>query len=167
MNKKELRMLMKEKRKTLEISNKKLVEKIRQTDEYKSAKHIMLFYPMKYEVNLLDLIQDSSKYFYLPKIKNKDLLCCPYQDGDELCLSEFKTLEPMTEPCDKNQIDLVIVPALCCDKNNCRLGYGGGFYDRFLCDFKGKTITCLPKELITDTVYPEPYDIPIDLVITC
>ena len=63
-------------------------------------------------------------------------------------------------------IDLVVVPALCCDKKNYRLGYGGGFYDRFLNDFCGIKIVCLPKKLLVDTVYPEEFDIPVDLVIT-
>lgn len=94
------------------------------------------------------------------------MLCCPYGEGDELCVSCFKTFEPVTEACDKNIVDFVIVPALCCDKNNYRLGYGGGFYDRFLKDFRGKKVVCLPEELIVETVYPEAHDIPVDLIIT-
>lgn len=145
----------------------KLALKLAQTQEYKSAKNIMIFYPMKNEVNLLELLKDNSKSFYLPKINGKNLLCCEYKDGDTLCESCFKTLEPQTLPTDKNKIDLVIVPALCCDKNNYRLGYGGGFYDRFLVDYKGRTITCLPQELIVETIYPDEFDIPIQTIISC
>lgn len=146
-------------------ASQKLVIKLVQTDEYKQAKNIMLFYPMKNEVNLLELLKDDSKTFFLPKIDGKNLLCCEYKNGDLLCESCFKTLEPETPPIDKNKLDLVIVPALCCDKDNFRLGYGGGFYDRFLADYNGKTIVCLPKELIIDTIYPDKYDIPIDCII--
>ena len=63
-------------------------------------------------------------------------------------------------------IDLVIVPALAVDKNNYRLGYGGGFYDRFLRDKSVTKIVCIPKELIVESVYPEKFDIPVDIVVT-
>lgn len=144
-----------------------LVRLLKNTVEYKRAKNIMLFYPLKNEVNLLPLLEDCEKNFYLPRVSGDNLVCCPYRLGDELCFSSFKTQEPLSEPVNKNTIELVIVPALCCDKKNFRLGYGGGFYDRFLKDFNGKKIVCIPKELIVDTVYPEKYDVPVDLVISC
>ncbi len=147
--------------------SQKLCELLRESEVYKNSKKIMIFYPLKDEVNLLSLLNDDSKEFYLPRIDGENLLCCPFSEGDELCLSCFKTKEPLKAPVDKGSIDLVVVPALCCDKNNYRLGYGGGFYDRFLKDYKGKTVVCLPQELIVDTVYPEPHDIPVDLVIVC
>ena len=165
-NKQELRCWAKEKRKNISIDNNLLVKNLMQTEAYKNAKNILIFYPLKYEVNLLSLLKDKTKNFYLPKIDGESLLCCPFCDGDELCESCFKTLEPITEPCKKQMIDLVVVPALCCDKKNYRLGYGGGFYDRFLNDFCGTKIVCLPKKLLVDTVYPEEFDIPVDLVIT-
>ncbi len=143
-----------------------LIIKVKNTSEYKNSKNIMIFYPLKDEVNLLDLLNDNSKNFYLPKINGKNLLCCPYKSGDRTCLSCFKTCEPLSEPCSKNQINMVIAPALACDKNNFRLGYGGGFYDRFLRDFNGTKITCIPKELMFETIYPEKHDIALDLVIT-
>ena len=164
--KEELRKEIKAKRKLLNIDCQMLVEKLTKTQEYKLAKNIMIFYPLKDEVDLLSLLKDKAKKFYLPKIDGENLLCCPYGEGDELCVSCFKTFEPVTEACDKNIVDLVIVPALCCDKNNYRLGYGGGFYDRFLKDFRGKKVVCLPEELIVETVYPEAHDVPVDLIIT-
>lgn len=167
MNKQALRKWAKGFGKVREDASCNLILKLIETNEYKQAKNIMIFYPMKNEVNLLELLKDSSKTFFLPKIDGKNLLCCEYKKGDELCESCFKTLEPLTKSVNKNQIDLVIVPALCCDKSNYRLGYGGGFYDRFLEDFKGKTIVCLPKELVVENIYPEEFDIPVDLVVCC
>ena len=134
MKKQQLRKWAKEERKklnTTELSNF-LVQKLQDTSEYKNAKHIMFFYPLEYEINLLPLLNDKSKNFYLPKINGKNLLCCSYKNGDILCESCFKTKEPLTEPIDKSILDLVIVPALAVDKNFYRLGYGGGFYDRWL-----------------------------------
>lgn len=165
-DKQQLRKWAKAFGKLREDASYKLVHKLIETDEYKQAKNIMLFYPIKNEVNLLELLQDNSKTFYLPKVDGQKLLCCEYKNGDILCESCFKTLEPTSKPIDKNIIDLVIVPALCCDKNNFRLGYGGGFYDRFLADYKGKTVVCLPKELVIDTIYPDEFDIAVENIIT-
>ena len=168
MGKQRLRKLVKEERKKLDIKtlSNKLVEKLKLTNEYKQAKNIMIFYPKGDEINLLSLLEDKSKNFFLPKIKGDNLLCCPYAQDDELYDSCFKTKEPSSEPVEKNIIDLVIVPALAVDKNNYRLGYGGGFYDRFLSDISAKKIVCIQAEFVFETVYPKIYDIRIDKVIT-
>ncbi len=164
--KQELRKWAKEQRKNINLNSEILVKKLTETQIYQQAKNIMIFYPLKDEINLLSLLKDKSKKFFLPKIDGTNLLCCPFSETTPLKQSSFKTMEPLTPPCEKNSTDIIIVPALCCDINNYRLGYGGGFYDRFLKDYKGHTIVCLPKELIVDTVYPENHDIKIDMVIT-
>ena len=125
----------------------------------------MLYYPLKDEINLLSLLEDNTKNFYLPKISNNELLCCPYNKSDKLCESCFRTKEPLTKPVDKAIIDLIVVPALAVDKNNYRLGYGGGFYDRFLKGIKCTKIACIPNELYIESVFPEEHDICVDLVI--
>ncbi len=168
MEKQQLRNISKEIRSKLNIKSlsQKLVKKLSETNEYKNAKNIMIYYPLPNEINLLALLKDNTKKFFLPKIDGQNLLCCPYKEGDKTCLSRFKTCEPISEPCSKNLIDLVIIPALAVDKNNYRLGYGGGFYDRFLNDFTGLKIVCLPQELVFDTIYPESHDIKADIILT-
>ena len=167
MDKNLLRKWARDKRNELDMAaiSTILAEKFVQTQEYKQAKNVMLFYPLKNEVNLLSILDDKSKTFYLPRIKENGLECCQYSIGDELCDSCFHTKEPVCEACEKSNIDLVVVPALACDENNYRLGYGGGFYDRFLQDFKGKKVVCIPKEMIVETVYPENHDIKMDLIL--
>ena len=169
MNKQQLRKWAKEERKKLDITtiSLKLAQKLKKTDEYINAKNIMIFYPKKDEINLLSLLEDTTKTFYLPKIEKDNLLCCPYKKGDDLCESCFKTQEPTSEPIKNSIIDLVIVPALAIDKEGYRLGYGGGFYDRFLAQIDTLKITCIPKELIVETVFPEQHDMKIDKILTC
>lgn len=160
-----LRKWAKEERKKLDMQtiSKQLVENLRKTEEYKQSQNVMIFYPKGDEVNLLSLLEDD-KNFYLPKIDGQNLLCCPYGLGDELCESCFKTKEPLSEPV-KDSIDLVIVPALAVDKNNYRLGYGGGFYDRFLADTKCKKIVCIPSQFVVETVFPDEFDVPVDKLV--
>ena len=138
----------------------------------------MIFYPLKDEVNLLSLTEDKTKNFYLPKIDGDNLLCCKFEENTELCESCFHTMEPVVThlpasgvlPPQGGQIlflpDLVIVPALAVDKDNYRLGYGKGYYDRYLKDLNVTKIVCIPKELIVDTVFHDEFDIPVNIVIT-
>lgn len=167
MSKQGLRLWAKKEREKLDIESlsRILAKKLKDSDEYQQAKNIMIFYPLKNEINLLELLKDKSKNFYLPKVQEKTLICCPFNENTELCVSYFGTKEPNTEAIENNLIDLIIVPALAADKNNFRLGYGGGFYDRFLAETNSKKIVCIPKALLVDSINPESFDIPVDRII--
>lgn len=165
----DLRIKAKSIRKYLNISkiSSLAVSKIRDVDIYKEARNVLIFYPMRYEINLLDLLDDD-KNFYLPKVCGQKLFICPFKKGDKLEKSAcFNVNEPCTEPVDPNKLDLIIVPALMVDKNGYRLGYGGGFYDRFLGENSFiKTIVPIPKELFVEKLPVEIFDKKIDVVIT-
>lgn len=168
-NKTSLRISAKSIRKTLDITelSRIAVVKIRKLDIYKQAKNVLIFYPMKFEINLLGLLNDD-KNFYLPRVCGENLSICPFKLGDELIKSDFNVCEPCSNPIDPKLLDLIIVPALMADKNGYRLGYGGGFYDRFL-EKNSKIPTLLPiaKELLVDVLPHEDFDIKIDYVLTC
>ena len=161
----DLRIKAKEIRKGLDIKNisKELVAKIKIDDWYKTSNNIMIYYPMKYEIDLLELLKDNKK-FYLPKVQCENLCVCPYNSTLEK--SKMNIYEPCSTPVSPNFLDLIIVPALMVDKEGYRLGYGGGFYDRFLADNKSiKTLCAIPKELIFDKLPRENFDIPISKII--
>ncbi|MCQ2739479.1 MAG: 5-formyltetrahydrofolate cyclo-ligase [bacterium] len=166
--KSELRIWAKNKRKEIDIKlvSNLIIYKLLELAEYKNAHNIMIFYPLPNEIDLLELTKDKTKNFYLPKICGDELLCCPYDNSTKLQLSSFKTLEPTTKPCNKENLDLIIVPALACDKKNYRLGYGKGFYDRFLKDLTAIKIVCIPQKLVLENIYPNDFDIPVDKIIT-
>ena len=100
-----------------------------------NIKTLSLYYPSNYEVNILILFQLIKKIrikTVLPIIKpNNQLSFVEWQHLDPLKVNEFG----MLEPCLKNKPiipDLMLVPLLAFDNNNNRLGYGKGFYDKFL-----------------------------------
>lgn len=146
----------------------KITENIMDFDIYKNAKNIMIFYPLKHEVNLLSLLKDKNKHFYLPRVQGENLLVCPYNFGDRLTVSSFRVEEPTTEPVDSEILDIIFVPALMADKNLNRLGYGGGFYDKFLSKNAKKAvkIVAIPGTLTTETIPSESFDEKVDFVIT-
>lgn len=166
-SKHDLRKKAKDIRKTLAIETKSrlAVELIRQSSVYAFAKNVMFYYPMKNELNLLDLLNDD-KNFYLPRVCAEKLLICPFKQGDKLVKSEFNVCEPCSNPIDVKELDLVIVPALMADKFGFRLGYGGGFYDRFLAENNEvKTILPIAKELFVEELPHERFDKKVDEVI--
>ena len=133
-----------------------LVNLIRTNEYYIKANNIMIFYPVKYD----------DKKFYLPKVNGSDILICPY--CSELKKSDLGIYEPCSQPVNSKVLDLVIVPALMADRQGYRLGYGGGFYDRFI-EKHGqnfKTLCPIPKELFTEKLPVEKYDKKTDIVIT-
>ncbi len=143
------------------------VKLVRENETYLQAKNVMLYYPTKYEIDLLALLDDD-KNFYLPKVSGKDLLVCPFKRNEKVVLSSLKIKEPCSLPSNPEILDLIIVPALMIDKNGYRLGYGGGFYDRFLNKYSGtKTLTVIPDKLFTDNLPREEFDRKIDEFILC
>lgn len=166
-NKTDLRIWAISIRKTLVISDISAIiaDKIRQNHLYKNAKNVMIFYPAKYEINLLTLLDDN-KNFYLPKVNGENIFVCPFKKGELLKVSGFNIKEPCSQPVEADILDLVIVPALAADKKSFRLGYGGGFYDRFLSKHKINSIVPIAKELLVDKLPVDVFDIPVDLVIS-
>ena len=163
----ELRARAKELRKTLDMVRVSalLCEKIRNNEIYRSSQNVMLFYPMKNEVDLRELLKDD-KNFYLPRVSGSVLEVCPYSSGDELKKSEFGVFEPVSAKVNSVVPDLIIVPALMADRTGYRLGYGGGFYDRFLDGVNAvKTICAIPKGLLVDELPHSENDIKIDIII--
>jgi len=80
----------------------------------------------------------------------------------------FGILEP-DEGCPlvpTEEIDLVLVPALCYDRRGFRLGMGGGYYDRWLEHYHRCTVGLCRQAMIQDTLPTELHDRPVDVVIT-
>jgi 5-formyltetrahydrofolate cyclo-ligase len=64
------------------------------------------------------------------------------------------------------EIDAILVPGLMADRDGYRLGFGGGYYDRFLADYTGFTAMVCPCDRLVDSLPREEFDRPVDLVIT-
>lgn len=168
-NKNELREKAKAIRKLLDMESisKKVVSTLRETEIYEVAKNILIFYPLQDEINLLPLLKDSDKNFYLPKVSGDDLLVCPYKEGDKLALSSFNTQEPLTQPVDPNVLDMIFVPALIADRQFHRIGYGRGYYDRFLNKhaLQAIRIVPVPSALVVDELPSDENDAQFDVIL--
>lgn len=94
-----------------------------------------------------------------------------YDYPGDLIPRTWGILEPRPEslrPIDPSYIDLCLVPGVAFDIFGNRLGYGAGYYDRFLPGLRAGTpkIALAFEIQIVDTVFPTPRDVPVDLIIT-
>tara|TARA_Y100001958_G_C21239029_1_gene566226 strand:+ start:387 stop:938 length:552 start_codon:yes stop_codon:yes gene_type:complete len=108
--------------------------------KFKKKISIALYYPTAYELNVLGIFdKESSKKFrfLLPVIDEKNSMnFYDWKKGDILMVNRYGILEPTKTKLKVPEV--ILVPLLAYDKNNNRLGYGKGFYDRYLNKLKNK-----------------------------
>lgn len=140
MKKKQLRITYKEKRKELSSSDKDLLSAQiteRLINEFDlTGKRISIFLPIERfsEIDSWKIINAVDAEYILPVIKGKDeLVHIQYESKDQIEISDWGIPEPtFGTACETDSIDIVLVPLLAIDTKGYRVGYGKGFYDRFL-----------------------------------
>jgi 5-formyltetrahydrofolate cyclo-ligase len=140
---------------------------------YKAARNIMAYSSVKSEVEtgpLIEKMLSDGKTVILPVSvpETKEIIPVKIESAEELRKGTYGISEPVkkNQIFNKNTIDLIIVPAVAYDAENYRIGYGAGYYDRFLKDFKGLKIGFCFDELFYNGKFPiTVWDIPVDEVI--
>lgn len=153
-------------------------ERLENLPVYQNAKTISYFVSFRSEVNTVPLIEEAllnHKRVLLPitNLAERQLIFSELRNfREELLHGAYGILEPKPEyvrPIPGEEIDLVLTPGLVFDKRGYRIGYGGGFYDRF---FAGLTVAPLKIALaydlqVIDRLIPaEPFDMPVDMIVT-
>jgi len=154
-----------------------ITEKLLSMECIKEAKTIMLYFDFNNEVKTDDLITNLlsiGKTVVAPvTIKDKRKLI-PFKITNiknDITTGAYGIREPKQNPNNKlsiKDIDIVIVPAVAYDKNCYRLGYGGGFYDRFIKKLKDDAITIgIAFDLqVLNSIPKENHDAQLNYIIT-
>lgn len=88
---------------------------------------------------------------------------------EQLEVVYYNLLEPkrsMTKHIPPERMDSLLVPGIIFDRQGYRIGFGGGYYDRFLVKYKNKTASILHSSQLIDTIPKDPFDLPVDHLIT-
>ena len=136
---------------------------------YQEAKVIATYLSFPHEFQTQELIEQAlkdGKKVLIPKTYPKGRMDFVVYDPQQLVKTSFGLLEPQgdLEVVDVSQIDLIHVPGLAFTTEGYRLGYGGGYYDRYLKHFSGHTLSTIYPCQIKDFI-PENHDIPVQEVL--
>ena len=152
-----------------------MITKILSLASFRFAESILLYYPIKGEPNLLPLVdtivsEGKKVAFPLCHTESCTLTYHYISSLDELKDGSYGTKEPLdTYPIyspQNNKNDLILVPGIGFDKQGYRLGYGKGYYDRFLNDFVGTQIGITFHTLFADKLPRGHYDKRVFTVLT-
>lgn len=135
---------------------------------YKEANVVATYLSMDEEIDtsvLLAQAQKDGKRLVVPKVVGEGQMVFVDYDPDDLVLSYFGVWEPASSVAvAKEEIDLIHVPGVVFNEQGYRIGHGGGYYDRYLADYHGATVStiyaCQEGEF-----EPESHDIAVEEVL--
>ena len=163
------------------IEDAQLLDIITKTALYQEAESILTYVSFGSEVSTRDLIERAmkdGKKVYVPRVDGDTMEFYRFEEWKELEESRLGILEPDKNPAkrfpyelhislDRAQDCVFIVPGLAFDSHCNRLGYGGGYYDKYLQGFeKRMTLGIAYSEQIVDRVPVTNKDQSLDLVVT-
>lgn len=157
-----------------ELCDKKAFERLVSLDEYKRAEKVFCFVSYGSEIDTHRLIRkalEDNKRVAVPKIRQKHIMDFIYISSlSELEKNKYGILEPISdEAASSDDGTIIIVPGLVFDFNKNRLGYGGGFYDKYLSENKySKSIgLCYDIQLLTEgELCSDKWDKALDMIVT-
>ena len=147
-----------------------ITETLTKLPEYRNAERIMAYADYNHEVMTRYIIEEAwkaGKEVAVPKVVGKDMVFYRLTDFSQLEPGYFGIPEPVRGEIVKWEDALMVMPGVAFDPENNRVGYGGGFYDRFL--EKHPDITRLAVAFdfqILDLVPTEPTDICPQIIVT-
>lgn len=163
--------------KSLISSNSRLIfENLLKLGLFDGRSNIMVYLDFNNEVEtkpIIDHLFSTSKNVLVPisVVKTKQLVVSKIESLDDVEVRTYGIREPRPEkvdPVEHDQIDLVIVPGVAFDEDGFRLGYGGGFYDRFIKNLRPDCISVAIafEDQVFKEVPKEDHDISVDFLIT-
>lgn len=139
--------------------------------EFMKFEYVMAFSPLPHEVDIKDSLDWilKEKSLILPRVNSDQLEVYEVKNLEQdLEIGSFKILEPKVtcKSVNRGILNCVVVPGVCFDENGYRLGYGKGFYDKYLENFLGAKIGVCFEEFLTSNIYPQAHDVVMDFVVT-
>ena len=175
MDKKELRRTIRERKRAMteeEIVSRseKLGQRFTSSDAYKNAKTIYGYLPYNQEVRTVPMLEQAlkdGKRVAVPKCYGDEMRFIYLEDLSRVEKGYAGIPEPIADgPVADDETALVLMPGLAFDPQGHRIGYGGGFYDKFLSAEPNHPTLALCYEFqMLPSLETEEHDIPVDIVL--
>ena len=178
LTKSELRAILKERRASIEKDDKReldraIVDCIASSSLFLDASMLLLYVPIGSEINLLPLVRLAWKLGKPVAFPRTDPESCTMQfyilnEGSRLIEGAYNIPEPPADAplCTPDERALCVLPALSFDLVGNRLGYGKGYYDRFLTAFPGIPLGAVYSHLVLKEVPTDAHDLPVQYLVT-
>lgn len=176
MNKKELRAQIREKKRAMteyqiESASRELGEKFAACAQYQNARTIYGYMPYNQEVRTVPVLERAiaeGKQVAVPKVYGDTMRFILVTDLSRMAKSEMGIPEPVDDgPVANDPTALVLMPGMAFTDRGDRMGYGGGYYDKFLsAEPNHPTVALCYDFQLVESLPTEEYDIPVDLVLT-
>ena len=175
MDKQELRRQIREKKRAMSeeqivSASLRLGDMLFSTKQYQNAKTLYGYLPYNQEVRTVPILQRAladGKRVAVPKVYGDEMRFIYIEDFAQLEKSDMGIPEPIAdEPVADDTTALVLMPGLAFDEAGHRIGYGGGFYDKFLASEPSHpTIALCYAFQMMPQLETEEFDVPVDLVL--
>ena len=154
--------------------SRQIIESLKEQEEYRRAQTIHSYVSMnkRREVNTHPLIQEmigAGKTVVVPQTQFEDSSLHHFKlaSFDDLIENKWGVLEPLEGGrVSAEELDLVIVPMVGGDRRKHRIGYGGGFYDRFLSRVRCPKIGLCFEQNVVEELPTESFDVALDKIIS-
>lgn len=170
-------------RETMEAANyaarsAAIIDRALRSGVFDSPGVIHIYWPMtdRREIDTRPLIarlQESGKALVIPVFDPEadrsagKMLYRLYAGSEKMQKNVWGTYEPLeTEAVPPKRVDLAVVPALAADREGYRIGYGGGFYDRFLKEADCAALSLVYSACLFDSIPHAAHDVPVGLIVT-
>lgn len=140
--------------------------------EYRDAETVFCFVGRQHEIDTMPLLRQilaDGKRLCVPLCVEKGIMELRQITAiEELVPGSYGIQEPPANApaVSVDEVDLSIIPCLSCDHGGRRLGFGGGYYDRFLGVYRSAAVLVCRERLIREELPVEPHDMPVPWVIT-
>lgn len=175
MDKKQLRRMIREWKRAMteaEIQSRSeaLAQLLYASEAYRNAKTIYGYLPYNQEVRTVPMLEQAlrdGKRVAVPKVFGDEMKFLYLQDLTQVAKGYAGIPEPIAdEPVAEDKTALVLMPGLAFDPQGHRIGYGGGFYDKFLAAEPNHPTLALCYEFqLLPKLETEEHDIPVDVVL--
>lgn len=140
--------------------------------EYRAAGTVFCFVGAGREIDTRSILSDvlsSGKTLCVPLCTAPGIMeLRQIHSLDELVPGSYGILAPPEDSrrVETDEVDLAVLPCLSCSRSGQRLGQGGGYYDRFLSNYRGGTVLLCREKLLREEIPVEPHDYPVPWVLT-
>ena len=153
------------------LASQAICEHIGSWEKFQSANTVLSYMPMPTEVDLRELIiKFPEKHWGIPRIHpgEEGQMTFHTYDPEHLIRHPFGMEEPASSlpAVAPDSIDLVLVPGLAFDRSGWRLGYGGGYYDRFLMTCSGESVGISFDAMLFEHLPHGEYDLPVKWLVS-